>query len=297
MGERPHVVQFSTGGASAEVLFRVAERFGVGNVLALTADTLVEDDDNWRFAREVIRKVGCRWIVLADGRTPMKVGRDRGIVPNNRMAACSQILKRELLRAWIDEHCDPEATVIYLGYDWWEQDRIDAAACHVTCADCRAGKCSEHIKRRCEWCDFYAVANDPSEAHVHPWQPYRFDVPLTWMPLLDKAEVKGSFHERHGIRLPRLYDLGFKHANCGGFCVRGGLAQWAHGLRVLPERYAEWEAAEEETRAGLGKDVAILRIRSGPRKGSPLSLREFREQQQSQPELFSVDEWGACSCF
>lgn len=259
MGSHRNVVQFSTGGASAEVLFRVAERDGVADTLALTADTLVEDDDNWRFARDVIRKVGCRWVVLADGRTPMGVGSDLRVVPNNRMAVCSRVLKRELLRAWIDEHCDPTDTTIHLGFDWWEQDRIDAAR--------------------------------PN------WQPYVVDFPLTWEPLLDKADAHKRFEEHRGIRLPILYELGFEHANCGGGCVRGGLAQWAHLLRVMPERFAEWEAGEEGIRVELGKDVAILRHRSGKREGQPFTLREFRERQESQPELFDVSEWGACSCF
>src|SRR3954447_14324432 len=79
-----HVVQFSTGIGSAEVLRRVVECHGRADVLALTADTLAEDDDNWRFAREVIRFLSCSWVVLADGRTPMQAGRDERVVPNNR---------------------------------------------------------------------------------------------------------------------------------------------------------------------------------------------------------------------
>ena len=52
------VVQFSTGIGSAEVLRRAVEAKGPRGVIALTADTLVEDADNWRFAREVITMLG-----------------------------------------------------------------------------------------------------------------------------------------------------------------------------------------------------------------------------------------------
>lgn len=77
-----HVVQFSTGAGSAEVALRVAARLGPGDRLyLLTADTLVEDDDNWRFAGEIVQEVRriagsafWEWIVLCDGRTPMQVG-------------------------------------------------------------------------------------------------------------------------------------------------------------------------------------------------------------------------------
>jgi 3'-phosphoadenosine 5'-phosphosulfate sulfotransferase (PAPS reductase)/FAD synthetase len=115
-----HLVQFSTGAGSAEVAWRVIEAHGAESTILLTADTLAEDEDNWRFAREVVDRLGCRWDVLADGRTPMQVGRDERVVPNDRMAVCSKILKRELLRKHIDATYDPADTVIYLGFDWTE---------------------------------------------------------------------------------------------------------------------------------------------------------------------------------
>ena len=57
-----HLVQFSTGAASAEVAWRVAAERGAENVVLLTADTLAEDDDNWRFAKEVAARLGCEWV-------------------------------------------------------------------------------------------------------------------------------------------------------------------------------------------------------------------------------------------
>src|SRR5205807_5209805 len=115
------VVQFSTGMASAEVAFRCWEQ-GREMVL-LTADTTIEDEDNWRFAREVHEAIGePEWVVLRDGRHPMQVGRDVRVIPNDQMAVCSRILKRELIRAYMDERWgdEPEAVVSMLGYDWTE---------------------------------------------------------------------------------------------------------------------------------------------------------------------------------
>jgi hypothetical protein len=83
-----HVVQFSTGAGSAEVAYRVAHQYDVDDLILLTADTRAEDPDNWRFASEVVDDLGLprhQWIVLADGRTPMQVGRDLKCVPNNRI--------------------------------------------------------------------------------------------------------------------------------------------------------------------------------------------------------------------
>lgn len=252
-----HLVQFSTGAGSAEVAWRVVERYGAGSVHLLTADTLVEDEDNWRFAREVVARLGCEWTVLADGRTPMQVGRDARVVPNNRMAVCSRVLKRELLRKHIDAHYDPAATVIHLGFDWTEHHRLDAAR--------------------------------------PQWAPYRVECVLTEPPYLFKEQMLDLFRER-GITPPRLYEAGFAHANCGGACVRGGQAQWELLLRVNRPRYLEWEGEEEVTRDLLGSDVSILRDRAGG-STTPLTLRRFREGLDSQPALFDGDDWGACGCF
>lgn len=252
-----HVVQYSTGAGSAEVAWRVVQRHGPDNVVLLTADTRKEHRDNWRFAREVAGRLGCEWIVLADGRTPMQVGRDERVVPNNRLAVCSRVLKRELLRRYIEEHFEPAETTIYLGYDWTEQHRIDAA-----------------------W---------------PQWKPYTVAAPLAEPPLLMKPQLLDLFRQR-GIEPPWLYRAGFQHANCSGGCVRGGQAQWELLLRVDPAEYADWEAEENKTRAELGKDVSILRDRSGGTT-TPLTLTTFRERLERQPVLFDADDWGACGCF
>jgi hypothetical protein len=252
-----HLVQFSTGTASAEVAWRVVAEHGPRHVTLLTADTGVEDGDNWRFATEVATRLGCQWVRLADGRTPMQVGRDHRCVPDNRMAVCSRVLKRELLDKYRAEHFDPADTIVYLGYDWTEPHRVEAARGH--------------------------------------WAPWTVDCPLTRPPYLWKQEILGLFRVR-GIEPPRLYGQGFQHANCGGACVRGGQAQWSLLLQVNRPRYLEWEAEEETTRAFLGKDVAILKDRAGGGPRRPLTLRTFRERIERQPSMFDADDWGACGC-
>jgi hypothetical protein len=251
-----HLVQFSTGAASAEVAWRVVAEHGPGDVTLLTADTRVEDEDNWRFAQEVVDRLGCEWVRLADGRTPMQAGRDERCVPNNRMAVCSKILKRELLDRYRAEHYDPASTIVYLGYDWTEMHRVEAAMRH--------------------------------------WAPWTVKCPLTEPPYLFKPQLLDLFRER-GIEPPRLYSYGFAHANCGGACVRGGQAQWSLLLQVNRTRYLEWEAEEEKTRAALGKDVSILRDRTDG-ESRALPLRVFRERIERQPSMFDEDDWGACGC-
>lgn len=251
------VVQFSTGVGSAEVARREVERFGPADVLLLTADTRVEDPDNWRFAHEVVDTLGSvRWVVLADGRTPMQVGRDERVVPNNRMAVCSRVLKRELLRRWITQHCNPDSDEIVLGFDWTEEHRLARAAPH--------------------------------------WAPFVVEAPLCVPPYLTKAQLLDQWRSA-GIEPPRLYAAGFSHANCYGACVRGGQAQWERLLRTNPTVYRRWENDEQHLRETLGKDVSILRDRTGG-SVTPLTLRSFRDRLEAQPSLFDADDEGACGC-
>lgn len=253
-----HIVQFSTGAGSAEVAYRVVGQYGLTDVVLMTADTMAEDADNWRFASEVVAGLGRpTWTVLCDGRTPMQVGRDERCVPNNRMAVCSRVLKRDLIRRHLDAHFDPVADVVYLGFDWTETHRLDAARPH--------------------------------------WAPWRIEAPLTGPPYLTKPEILNAMRAR-GIEPPRLYADGFSHANCGGACVRGGQAQWALLYRTNPDRYREWEAEEAATRAVLGKDVAILRDRRGGTV-KPMTLRAFRERIEPTAGTTDSDDWGACGCF
>ena len=150
-----------------------------------------------------------------------------------------------------------DVAVVYLGYDWTEPHRFEAARKH--------------------------------------WAPWTVDCPLTRAPYLWKRQILDLFRER-GIEPPRLYGYGFQHANCGGGCVRGGQAQWSLLLQVNRTRYLEWEAEEELSRAELGKDVSILRDRAGGTTTS-LSLRSFRERIERQPSMFDAEDWGACGCF
>lgn len=252
------VVHFSTGLASAEVAFRAMDEYP--EVVLLTADTTVEDADNWRFAREVHAALGSpEWVILCDGRSPMQVGRDEKCVPNNRMAVCSRVLKRELLDRYCKDRWQPDEIIHLLGYDWTEKET-----------------------RR-------------HRASIEAFKPWVMDSPLMRPPWWQKGDLAAFRALRH-IEPPRLYLTGAPHANCGGACVRAGQVEWRRLLLNDRPRYLEWEGEEEKSRNELGKNVAILRHRSGPKKGKPLPLREFREQLDEKASLFDRSGFGACGC-
>lgn len=255
-----NVVMFSGGITSWAAARRIAEEQGTDDLVLLFADTLAEDPDLYRFLDEAAADIGVPITRVADGRTPWEVFHDERFVGNASIAPCSKLLKQVPCRRWLTEHTDPATTTVHVGIDWTETNRIAGI--------------------------------------VKGWAPWTVRTPLTEPPLRDKSEWIAEARAR-GIEPPRLYGLGFVHNNCGGACVRAGQAQWAHLLRVFPDRFAAAEAAEESMRQMLDKDVAILRDRRGGAV-KPLPLVELRRRIQGPDDASSaIDglDWGGCGCF
>lgn len=254
------VVLYSGGILSWAAAMRTIERHGCDDVRLLFTDTSMEDEDLYRFLDDSERQLGVPLIRIADGRTPWDVFRDERCMGNTRMDICSRVLKRELSQRWLAENA-PGATLVF-GIDWEEQHRRDSLAAR------------------------YGAMG------------YAVEAPMCDSPWMTKADVMRWCRDE-GLDPPRLYGMGFAHNNCGGFCVRAGHGHFKTLLAALPQRYAYHEDQEQEMRAMLGKDVAILRDREfGDTK--PMTLREFREAVQSgdlgQIEMFG-DGIGGCGCF
>lgn len=247
---------FSGGAGSWGAAKRVAEEHGTGDLTLLFADTLIEDGDLYRYLPEAAANVGGELVRIEEGRDPWQVFFDRRFLGNTRVDPCSQVLKRDFMRRWLEQNCDPASTVVYLGFDWEEAHRAERAAPR--------------------------------------WEPWKVEAPLLDPPLVSKRELMDRLREE-GIEPPRLYGLGFEHNNCGGFCIKAGQAQFRHLLLTMPDRYRYHERREQELRDYLDADVAILRDRQGGDL-RPLTLREFRERLETQPSLFDSTDGGACSC-
>ena len=253
-----HVVMLSGGVSSWATGRRVAERHGTDDLTLLFADTKGEEVDSYRFLEEGAADIGGELVRIEDGRTVWEVFHQEGLIGNSMKDLCSRILKRELMRKWLDENCDPEATVCYVGYDWTEGDRVERS-------------------RRF-------------------WLPWTAEFPLAeWRPFMWKTEVT-DWVKREGIAPPALTRDGFPHANCGGACIKAGQVEWRRTLLERPAVYAEWEENEERFRREKGKDVAVLRHRSGPDEGKPLPLRLFRSRMEAgeQCDLLDSNTCGGC---
>ena len=252
-----HVVMWSGGITSWATARHVIAEHGTANVTLLFADTLIEDPDLYAFNEQASAQLGVPITRVADGRTPWQVFEDKRWLGNTRIAQCSHDLKQKPCRAWLEANADPASATVYVGIDWTETHRLPGI--------------------------------------LSGWSPWTVDAPLTRPPYTDKrdliAEAKAA-----GLVTPRMYDLGFEHANCGGSCVKGGQTQWVRLLKVFPARYARAEAAEVKMRALLGKDVSILRDRTGG-VTKPLTLAVLRRRIEEQPDQLDLFDEGGCGCF
>lgn len=215
-----HVVMCSGGGGSYAAAKKLTKTLGSPPEL-LFADTLIEDEDLYRFLVESCadilglpgavaglrgmlgdippldaldaRKVhlsrlrasacavlpGLHWI--ADGRTPWEVFRDEKFVGNTRVASCSHLLKQDTSRAWLETHCLPAETTIYLGIHWSEMDRF--------------------------------TGNKAKKGARDLWLPWKCRAPLCELPFEPYLQMFVDMGAA-GIAKPRLYEMGFAHNNC-----------------------------------------------------------------------------------
>lgn len=253
-----HIVFESGGIGSFMTTKRVVDKYGKENVIRLFTDTLIEDEDLYRFQEDATAFFDIPLTRIADGRTPWEVFRDVRFLGNSRIAQCSHILKQETAAKWIKANFKPDECTLYLGIDWTEEHR--------------------------------------TKSPIRNWAPYQVEFPMCEEPYLTKDEMLMELSKAN-IEIPRLYKMGFAHNNCGGGCVRAGQGHFINLLKTMPERFKEWEENEQKMRDFLDKDVSILRRqRKGIKEY--ITLKQLREEWESnnkdQIDLFDI---GGCGCF
>lgn len=229
---------FSGGLSSAFVLDHIIKQFGVENTVAFHTDTRWEDEDNYRFMAHTITRLGATYVKRTDGRTPPQVWIDERLLIRNNLARCSLVLKTAQTKKYIKElRGQGIEPILYFGIGQKEQHRAVNIAYRYDVE-----------------CQFPLVENPITNEH---------------MAAICEAEWK--------IRIPRMYRLGFSHANCGGRCIKGGHAHFRLLLSTWPERYAEVERAEKEFRRQVNPNIAILKDRRGG-KLKFMTLESFRKR-------------------
>lgn len=227
-----------------------------GQVHAVFADVKIEDPDLYRFLDEVESYLGQPLTRIEDGRDVWQVFFDEGMMGSSMADPCSRILKRELIESWITANFSPQDTVRAFGFSYKEVTRFN------------------RLKAR--------------------MAPFFVWCPLQEPPFLGPCEANQYVLDQWDIDPPRLYELGFKHNNCGGACVKAGHGQWALLLRKRPETYRWWEENEQKFRLQTGKDVAILKDRRGGMT-KPMTLCQLRHRIEN--EGYAPTNFGeSCNC-
>lgn len=256
-----HIVFFSSGIGSWAAAKIVAKSMQLNDFLILLfADVGIEDLDNYRFLEEAAANVGGKLVVVKSSkyRDVFDCWQRNKAIPNNMMPFCSRELKQKVCRDWLERYPPSERTTLYLGISWDEIHRIEA------------------IKRG--------------------WSPHTVRFPLTEPPYYSKDQLLG-WAKKEGLKPPRLYDLGFPHANCGGGCVRAGQAHFRHLLKMLPDVFARWEQEENNMRKRTKKNIAILKKQTnGKTRPYPLSQLRSDIEAENEGQLDLLD-WGGCGCF
>lgn len=225
-----HHVNMKSGGIGswATGKFVVRDKMRPGDRLTnLFADTMMEDEDLYRFLHDAVEDIGGDLVIIADGRDPWQVFFDVRYLGNTRIDPCSFHLKRKLMREWLEANCDPASTVCYIGIDAGEAHRY------------------EKSKRY--------------------WEPWVVEAPLIDAGILFRQTLFDMLADT-GIAAPALYltDPPSPHNNCGGFCIKGGIDHFILLLTSKPERYAYHERREGQLRRYLGHTDECRAINSPP---------------------------------
>lgn len=254
-----HIVNFSGGACSFWAAHRVVQKHGTKDVVLLFADTLIEDEDLYAFNEWASKQLGVPITRICEGRTPMQLFMDEGLIGNSKFPICSVRLKREPLDLWTRHNAMEMNSILYVGFDYTEHHRLDSLR-----------------------------VEKPN---------WRIEAPMCEPPMWDKCRIIEEC-AKLGFPKQKLYELGFPHNNCGGRCVRAGISHWVHLYHNLPARYAEWEQDEQiliwNFRTRGIEPLTILKDRRGGTVQN-LSLYHLRRRIEA-GETLPKYEWGGCGC-
>jgi hypothetical protein len=306
-----HVVMYSGGAGSAWVGKYVADKFGKENTILLHTDTKWEDEDNYRFMNECAEYIGVPITYKTDGRTPEDIFREKLYFGNFGTAPCSKQLKMFMTFEFIQElFAKGIKPILYFGIDYNEVRRAPRIAYNYKH---NVDVFEDGLEVRFPLIGEIDGLPVNGEQLLYGTDYLNSDkMPRMYNDMVFECLAKQNFvkcsvdpkkviAEEWGIKLPRMYELGFQHANCGGRCIKAGKAHFANLYRVWPERYAEVERMEREiNEAQLAKNGRRYTILSKTVDGKkvPYSLEEYRKQEleANECQLSLFDDDTPCEC-
>jgi hypothetical protein len=121
-----HIISFSGGMGSFAEAKSCVDKYGKENVTLLFADTLMEDEDLYRFKNECVAFLDCDLVTLTNGKTPFEIFKQEKFMGNSMVDPCSKILKREPLIKWFTAKFAVDEAQMHLGIDYSESHRLDS---------------------------------------------------------------------------------------------------------------------------------------------------------------------------
>lgn len=254
-----YIVSFSGGVGSAMSAELAIKEYGKQNVILLFADTLIEDETLYTFNEQVSAYLGLAITSISEGRTPWQVFEDEKFIGNSRIDPCSKILKRNLLKKWIQSKFKSTEVEVIMGIDCTEEHRLQRV--------------------------------------VSANRPYLYRSMLIEQDIFVFPQTKLDWIKNRGLSLPRLYELGFAHDNCGGFCVKAGLGQFKLLFEKLPERYRYHEDKEQQA---INNNPNLRPFLKKMIKGKTiyLTMKEYRVQFLEKNKITEAEklDFGGCGC-
>lgn len=200
------IVGFSGGVTSAWCAGWALRNFPKDDVVLLFHDTKEEDEDTYRYLREVSEALKHPYVEQSDGRSVTELFFDEDMLATNKAAFCSRILKADQFNKYIRSLPTNTSIIKVLGFSRNEWQRVQRAVA---------------ISNR----DGYAVRFPLIEENVSKQQC------VEWSQCV------------LGVNIPAMYAWS-DHANCVG-CVRGGKAYWLAVKENRPDVFEQRKALEE----------------------------------------------------
>lgn len=229
-----YIASFSGGMGSAIMIERLITRYGRKNVMIWMSNTNFESEGNQRFVADCMARWGGRLYGTNNGgKNPYDIFEEKRIIPNSMIAPCTRALKIEPFQAWLWRL--PKPVTVCLGYGWNEPQRVNKAT------------------------HYHKHQGKPRapQGYARRIHGVYVDYPLLWKPYDFRSDVE--IIRSWGIEPSEHYEFGFSHDNCGGECVKQGIAEWRRFKYVYPDRFARRAAWERMMQAKLGTDRTILK--------------------------------------
>jgi hypothetical protein len=222
------VVGFSGGVTSAWCAGWALRNYPREEVILLWHDTKEEDPDTYRFLREMASALGVPITERSEGRSVTQVARDEGMVPNDRAAFCSRILKQEPGNRFICELQEHGASEIIrvMGFSGMETERMQRHT--ALCWGMSSLWCPVSVR--------FPV----------------FETKTTKQQCADWCSCE------MGVQPSSMYEWS-DHANCPG-CFRGKKAYWMAVEKNRPDVFAQRAALEEEMGYTILEEGSLVQI-------------------------------------